>query len=168
MRDRGPSLALTCGLSLPPLDLSRHFLGQSGASLLAAGKRRQHALQSDNRNPMTSSLVSQFIPDILEPLSVAEYDQVTRIGILDTNGKFCRECRKSIWRLADTKSIRILARMNLSTTQKRRCAGCKILKSCLEGFAVREGCKDIVRNRGSKHGREMEEHIEELRKLCSN
>ena len=48
-------------------------------------------------------------------------------SIRDKSGKYCKDCWKSMKKGYNPRAIKDLGMMNITVTQKRRCASCRIL-----------------------------------------
>ena len=80
-------------------------------------------------------------------------------SVRDKNGQYCRDCWRAMGKRYDVPAIRALGRMDITVTQKRRCASCRILPKCVEANSVYDGCNTIFK---SLQGREVKAKIRSL------
>ena len=66
--------------------------------------------------------------------------------VRDRNSKYCRDCWDAMGRRYDVRSIRALSNLEITITQKRRCASCRLLPKCIATGQVFEGCKMMFKS----------------------
>lgn len=76
-------------------------------------------------------------------------------SVRDKNGKYCRDCWRAIGKRYNPHAISILGMMNITVTQKRKCASCRILPKCIEVDNVRDGCDTVFKSLQDRKAKEM-------------